>query len=36
MRAKTEIEEKGSKKVIVVTEIPYMVNKARMIEKCHS
>lgn len=33
MRAKTEIEEKGSKKVIVVTEIPYMVNKARMIEK---
>ena len=33
MRAKTEIEEKGNKKVIIVTELPYMVNKARMIEK---
>ena len=33
MRAKTEIEEHGNKKAIIVTEIPYMVNKARMIEK---
>lgn len=34
MRAKTEIEDIGNnKKAIIVTEIPYMVNKARMIEK---
>ena len=34
MRAKSEIVEiRGGKKAIIVTEIPYMVNKARMIEK---
>ena len=33
MRAKTEIEEKHTKKVIVITEIPYQVNKARLVEK---
>ena len=34
VRAKTEIEEmKNGKKRIVVTEIPYMVNKSRLIEK---
>lgn len=34
LRAKTEIEDMGNnKKAIIVTEIPYMVNKARMIEK---
>ncbi len=34
MRAKTEIEEMaGSRQRIVVTEIPYMVNKARLVEK---
>ena len=34
MRAKTDIIDiHGGKKVIVVTEIPYMVNKARLIEK---
>ncbi|MFV0394759.1 MAG: DNA gyrase subunit A [Coprobacillaceae bacterium] len=33
MRAKTEIEEKNTKKIIIVTEIPYMVNKARLVEK---
>lgn len=34
MRAKTEIIEiHGGKKAIIVTEIPYMVNKARLIEK---
>ena len=34
MRARTEIEEKANgKKTIIVTEIPYMVNKARLIEK---
>ena len=32
VRAKAEIEETGSKSRIVVTEIPYMVNKARLIE----
>jgi len=32
VRAKAEIEELGSKQRIVVTEIPYMVNKARLIE----
>ena len=32
VRAKAEIEENGSKQRIVVTEIPYMVNKARLIE----
>jgi len=34
LRAKTEIEEKkGDRLAIVVTEIPYQVNKARLIEK---
>jgi DNA gyrase subunit A len=34
MRAKTEIEEpKANKFQIVVTEVPYQVNKARLIEK---
>ena len=34
MRARSEIEDIGSnKKAIIVTEIPYMVNKARLIEK---
>ena len=34
MRAKAEIEEMaGGKERIVVTEIPYMVNKARLVEK---
>ncbi len=34
MRAKTEIiEHRNGKKSIVVTEIPYQVNKSRMIEK---
>ncbi len=34
MRAKTDIEQMGpSRSRILVTEIPYMVNKARLIEK---
>jgi DNA gyrase subunit A len=34
MRARTEIEtRKGDRESIVVTEIPYQVNKARLIEK---
>jgi DNA gyrase subunit A len=35
MRAKSSIEEskKGDKQSIVVTEIPYQINKARLIEK---
>lgn len=34
MRARAEIEERGGgRQRIVVTEIPYQVNKARMIEK---
>lgn len=34
MRAKTEIEErKGNRQSIIITEIPYQVNKARLIEK---
>ncbi|MGJ4851519.1 DNA gyrase subunit A [Bacillota bacterium Meth-B3] len=33
-RAKSEIEEMGANRLrIVVTEIPYMVNKARLVEK---
>ncbi len=32
VRAKAEIEEENSKHRIVVTEIPYQVNKARLIE----
>ena len=33
VRAKTEIEEENSKQKIVVKELPYQVNKARLIEK---
>jgi DNA gyrase subunit A len=34
MRSRYEIEEKkGGKKAIIVTEIPYQVNKARLVEK---
>jgi DNA gyrase subunit A len=34
MRARTEIEERrGDKESIVITEIPYQVNKARLIER---
>ena len=34
MRAKTEIEEKANgREAIIVTEIPYQVNKASMVEK---
>ena len=32
VRAKTHIEKKGNRDVIVIDEIPYMVNKSRMIE----
>ena len=32
VRAKTHIEKKGNKDVIVIDELPYMVNKARLIE----
>jgi DNA gyrase subunit A len=35
MRAKSSVEEnkKGDKQAIVITEIPYQINKARLIEK---
>ena len=34
VRAKVEIEQKSNgKEVIIVNEIPYQVNKARLIEK---
>jgi DNA gyrase subunit A len=33
IRAKYEIEESGNKTKIVVTELPYQVNKARLIER---
>ncbi len=33
MRARAEIEEKNGRERIVVTEIPYQVNKARLIQK---
>ncbi|SFV75646.1 DNA gyrase subunit A [hydrothermal vent metagenome] len=32
VRAKTHIEKKGNKEIIVIDEIPYQVNKARLIE----
>ena len=32
VRAKTHIEKKNSKDVIVIDELPYMVNKSRLIE----
>jgi DNA gyrase subunit A len=33
VRANTEIEEEGGKQKIIVKELPYQVNKARLIEK---
>lgn len=33
IRAKTHIEKKGNKEIIVVDELPYQVNKANLIEK---
>ena len=37
MRAKVEVEEgKRDKELIVITEIPYQVNKARLVEKIAS
>ncbi|MDG1343409.1 MAG: DNA gyrase subunit A, partial [Flavobacteriaceae bacterium] len=33
MRAKAEIEEVNGRECIIVTEIPYQVNKAEMIRK---
>ncbi len=33
MRAKTHVEEVNNRKAIIVTEIPYQVNKARMVER---
>ena len=34
LRARTEIEERqGNREAIIVTEVPYQVNKARMIER---
>ncbi len=32
VRAKTHIEQKGNKEIIIIDELPYMVNKARLIE----
>jgi DNA gyrase subunit A len=32
VRAKSEVEEIGNKSRIIITEIPYLVNKARLIE----
>lgn len=32
IRAKAEIEEENNKHRIIVTELPYQVNKARLIE----
>lgn len=33
VRAKTEIEQQGKKDNIIVTELPFQVNKARLVEK---
>ncbi len=33
IRAKTHIEEKGDKKSIVITEVPYQTNKATILQK---
>lgn len=33
IRAKAEIESKGDRETIIVTEIPYQVNKSQMIER---
>lgn len=32
-RGRTEIEENGNRQAIIITEIPYMVNKAKLVEK---
>lgn len=32
IRAKTHIEQKGNKDIIVIDELPYQVNKARLVE----
>lgn len=32
VRAKTHIEQKGSKEVIIIDELPFQVNKARLLE----
>ena len=32
VRAKTDIEEEKGRNEIIVTELPYQVNKARLIE----
>ncbi|MEA1919752.1 MAG: DNA gyrase subunit A [Campylobacterota bacterium] len=32
VRAKTHIEKKGNKDIIIIDELPYMVNKSRLIE----
>ncbi len=36
MRAKTEIEDHGNKQEIIVSEIPYQVNKTRLIESIYN
>ena len=33
LRAKVHLEEKGDKKSLVITEIPYQVNKAQLLQK---
>lgn len=33
VRAKTQIEEEDNRQAIIITELPYQVNKARLIEK---
>lgn len=33
IRGKAEIEDWGNKQAIIITEIPYMVNKAKLVEK---
>ena len=36
VRAKTEIEDHGNKQEIVITEIPYQVNKTKLIESIYN
>lgn len=33
IRGRTEIEQQGMRQAIIITEIPYMVNKSKLIEK---
>lgn len=33
IRGRTEIEEIGNRQAIIITEVPYMVNKAKLVEK---